>query len=125
MAKEKFERTKPHANIGTIGHVDHGKTTLTAAITTVMAAASGGDKVAFDEIDKAPEEKARGITIATAHVEYETANRHYAHVDCPGHADYVKNMITGAAQMDGAILLSLLLMDQCLKQESIFFLLVR
>ncbi|MBF0275549.1 MAG: elongation factor Tu [Nitrospinae bacterium] len=104
MAKEKFERTKPHANIGTIGHVDHGKTTLTAAITTVMAAASGGQKVAFDEIDKAPEEKARGITIATAHVEYETANRHYAHVDCPGHADYVKNMITGAAQMDGAIL---------------------
>ena len=104
MGKEKFERNKPHANIGTIGHVDHGKTTLTAAITTVMAAASGGEKVAFDEIDKAPEEKARGITIATAHVEYETANRHYAHVDCPGHADYVKNMITGAAQMDGAIL---------------------
>ena len=104
MAKEKFERTKPHANIGTIGHVDHGKTTLTAAITTVLSASGGGEKVAFDEIDKAPEEKARGITIATAHVEYETANRHYAHVDCPGHADYVKNMITGAAQMDGAIL---------------------
>jgi len=104
MAKEKFERTKPHCNIGTIGHVDHGKTTLTAAITKVMAEASGGEVVAFDQIDKAPEEKARGITISTAHVEYETGNRHYAHVDCPGHADYVKNMITGAAQMDGAIL---------------------
>jgi elongation factor Tu len=105
MAKEKFERTKPHINIGTIGHVDHGKTTLTAAITTVLNARLGlGDKVAFDQIDKAPEEKARGTTISSAHVEYETANRHYAHVDCPGHADYVKNMITGAAQMDGAIL---------------------
>jgi elongation factor Tu len=104
MAKEKFERTKPHCNIGTIGHVDHGKTTLTAAITKVLAEASGGESVAFDQIDKAPEEKARGITISTAHVEYETENRHYAHVDCPGHADYVKNMITGAAQMDGAIL---------------------
>ena len=104
MAKEKFERTKPHCNIGTIGHVDHGKTTLTAAITKVLGEASGGEAVAFDEIDKAPEEKERGITISTAHVEYETANRHYAHVDCPGHADYVKNMITGAAQMDGAIL---------------------
>ena len=104
MAKEKFERTKPHCNIGTIGHVDHGKTTLTAAITKVLGEESGGDAVAFDEIDKAPEEKERGITISTAHVEYETANRHYAHVDCPGHADYVKNMITGAAQMDGAIL---------------------
>ena len=105
MAKEKFERVKPHANIGTIGHVDHGKTTLTAAITAVLSSAIGkGEKVAFDEIDKAPEEKARGITIATAHVEYETEKRHYAHVDCPGHADYVKNMITGAAQMDGAIL---------------------
>ena len=104
MAKEKFERTKPHCNIGTIGHVDHGKTTLTAAITKVMAEVGGGSAVAFDMIDKAPEEKARGITISTAHVEYETANRHYAHVDCPGHADYVKNMITGAAQMDGAIL---------------------
>ena len=105
MAKEKFERTKPHVNIGTIGHVDHGKTTLTAAITKVMAeVAGGGDVKAFDEIDNAPEERERGITIATAHVEYETANRHYAHVDCPGHADYVKNMITGAAQMDGAIL---------------------
>ncbi|MHA1546058.1 MAG: GTP-binding protein, partial [Alphaproteobacteria bacterium] len=104
MAREKFERTKPHCNIGTIGHVDHGKTTLTAAITKVLAEASGGDVIAFDEIDKAPEEKARGITISTAHVEYETTSRHYAHVDCPGHADYVKNMITGAAQMDGAIL---------------------
>ena len=104
MAKEKFERNKPHLNVGTIGHVDHGKTTLTAAITKIMAEAYGGNATAFDEIDKAPEEKARGITIATAHVEYETSDRHYAHVDCPGHADYVKNMITGAAQMDGAIL---------------------
>ena len=105
MAKQKFERTKPHINIGTIGHVDHGKTTLTAAITTVLHARYGlGEQVAFDNIDKAPEERERGITISTAHVEYETPNRHYAHVDCPGHADYVKNMITGAAQMDGAIL---------------------
>jgi len=104
MAKEKFERTKPHLNVGTIGHVDHGKTTLTAAIATVLAAKFGGQAKKYDEIDAAPEEKARGITINTAHVEYETANRHYAHVDCPGHADYVKNMITGAAQMDGAIL---------------------
>ncbi|UUX48643.1 elongation factor Tu [Nisaea acidiphila] len=104
MAKEKFERTKPHCNIGTIGHVDHGKTSLTAAITKVLAESGGADFQAYDQIDKAPEEKARGITISTAHVEYETANRHYAHVDCPGHADYVKNMITGAAQMDGAIL---------------------
>ena len=105
MAKEKFERTKPHVNIGTIGHVDHGKTTLTAAITITLATRLGlGEKVAFDEIDKAPEEKERGITISSAHVEYETNKRHYAHVDCPGHADYVKNMITGAAQMDGAIL---------------------
>jgi len=104
MAKEKFERTKPHCNIGTIGHVDHGKTTLTASITKVMAEAGGAEFTAFDEIDKAPEEKARGITISTAHVEYQTDNRHYAHVDCPGHADYVKNMITGAAQMDGAVL---------------------
>ncbi|NRA43379.1 MAG: elongation factor Tu [Oligoflexales bacterium] len=104
MSKEKFERTKPHVNVGTIGHVDHGKTTLTAAITKVMALANGGEAKAFDEIDKAPEEKARGITISTAHVEYESPERHYAHVDCPGHADYVKNMITGAAQMDGAIL---------------------
>ena len=104
MAKEKFERTKPHVNVGTIGHVDHGKTTLTAAITNILAKAGGAEFVPFDEIDKAPEERERGITIATAHVEYETPNRHYAHVDCPGHADYVKNMITGAAQMDGAIL---------------------
>ncbi len=104
MGKAKFERTKPHVNVGTIGHVDHGKTTLTAAITIAQARKFGGDAVAFDQIDKAPEERARGITIATAHVEYETAKRHYAHVDCPGHADYVKNMITGAAQMDGAIL---------------------
>ena len=104
MGKEKFERTKPHVNVGTIGHVDHGKTTLTAAITVTQAKKYGGDAVAFDQIDKAPEERERGITIATAHVEYETDNRHYAHVDCPGHADYVKNMITGAAQMDGAIL---------------------
>jgi elongation factor Tu len=104
MAKVKFERTKPHCNVGTIGHVDHGKTTLTAAITKVLAESGGAVFSAYDQIDKAPEEKARGITISTAHVEYETANRHYAHVDCPGHADYVKNMITGAAQMDGAIL---------------------
>ena len=104
MAKEKFERNKPHCNIGTIGHVDHGKTTLTAAITKVLAEEGGASFTAYDQIDKAPEERARGITISTAHVEYETANRHYAHVDCPGHADYVKNMITGAAQMDGAIL---------------------
>jgi elongation factor Tu len=107
MAKEKFERTKPHVNVGTIGHVDHGKTTLTAAIATVLSKKFGGEAKAYDQIDAAPEEKARGITINTAHVEYETANRHYAHVDCPGHADYVKNMITGAAQMDGAILVVL------------------
>jgi elongation factor Tu len=104
VAKEKFERTKPHVNVGTIGHVDHGKTTLTAALTKVMAERHGGEFKAYDQIDKAPEEKARGITIATSHVEYQSDNRHYAHVDCPGHADYVKNMITGAAQMDGAIL---------------------
>jgi elongation factor Tu len=104
MAKGKFERTKPHVNVGTIGHVDHGKTTLTAAITTILSKKFGGEAKAYDQIDAAPEEKARGITINTAHVEYETANRHYAHVDCPGHADYVKNMITGAAQMDGAVL---------------------
>src|SRR5688500_15571600 len=104
MAKGKFERTKPHVNVGTIGHVDHGKTTLTAAITTVLSKKFGGEAKAYDQIDAAPEEKARGITINTAHVEYETSKRHYAHVDCPGHADYVKNMITGAAQMDGAIL---------------------
>ena len=107
MAKGKFERTKPHVNVGTIGHVDHGKTTLTAAITTVLSKKFGGEAKAYDQIDAAPEEKARGITINTAHVEYETENRHYAHVDCPGHADYVKNMITGAAQMDGAILVVL------------------
>ena len=104
MSKEKFERTKPHVNVGTIGHVDHGKTTLTAALTKICAEARGGDFVAYDMIDNAPEERERGITIATAHVEYESETRHYAHVDCPGHADYVKNMITGAAQMDGAIL---------------------
>src|SRR6059058_1742297 len=105
MAKKKFERTKPHVNVGTIGHIDHGKTTLTAAITKVLAKASASNTyIAFDQIDKAPEERERGITIAIAHVEYETAQRHYAHVDCPGHADYIKNMITGAAQMDGAIL---------------------
>src|SRR6058998_3901807 len=104
MAKAKFERNKPHCNIGTIGHVDHGKTSLTAAITKILAETGGATFTAYDQIDKAPEEKARGITISTTHVEYETANRHYAHVDCPGHADYVKNMITGAAQMDGAIL---------------------
>ena len=104
MSKEKFERTKPHCNIGTIGHVDHGKTTLTAAITKVLADEGKAEFSAFDQIDNAPEERERGITIATSHVEYETENRHYAHVDCPGHADYVKNMITGAAQMDGGIL---------------------
>ena len=104
MSKEKFDRSKPHCNIGTIGHVDHGKTSLTAAITKVLAENGGAEFSAYDQIDKAPEERARGITISTAHVEYETGNRHYAHVDCPGHADYVKNMITGAAQMDGAIL---------------------
>ncbi len=104
MAKVKYERTKPHVNVGTIGHVDHGKTTLTAAITSVLAKAGGAEIRSFDSIDNAPEERERGITIATAHVEYETAKRHYAHVDCPGHADYIKNMITGAAQMDGAIL---------------------
>src|SRR6266403_4416041 len=104
MAKDKFERDKPHVNVGTIGHIDHGKTTLTAAITTVLAEKTGGQARSFDEIVNAPEEKERGITIATSHVEYQTENRHYAHVDCPGHADYVKNMITGAAQMDGAIL---------------------
>src|SRR5512143_337579 len=104
MAKEKFDRSKPHVNVGTIGHVDHGKTTLTAAITKVLAQKGGATFLAYDQIDKAPEERERGITIATAHVEYSTATRHYAHVDCPGHADYVKNMITGAAQMDGGIL---------------------
>ena len=120
MSKEKFDRSKPHVNIGTIGHVDHGKTTLTAAITKVMAEAGGAEFQAYDQIDKAPEERARGITISTAHVEYETANRHYAHVDCPGHADYVKNMITGAAQMDGAILVVRPLMVRCRRPVSTF-----
>ena len=104
MSKEKFERTKPHVNVGTMGHIDHGKTTLTAAITKVLAESSGGEATAFEDIDKAPEERERGITISISHVEYETDNRHYAHVDMPGHADYIKNMITGAAQVDGAIL---------------------
>ena len=120
MAKAKFERTKPHCNVGTIGHVDHGKTTLTAAITRVLAASGGAEFTPFDQIDKAPEEKARGITIATAHVEYSTANRHYAHVDCPGHADYVKNMITGAAQMDGAILVVRRQTVRCRRRASIY-----
>ena len=118
MAKAKFERNKPHCNIGTIGHVDHGKTSLTAAITKVLAEAGGATFTAYDQIDKAPEEKARGITISTAHVEYETPNRHYAHVDCPGHADYVKNMITGAAQMDGAILSCRLPTARCRRPAS-------
>src|SRR5262245_20828871 len=104
MSKQVFERTKPHVNVGTIGHVDHGKTTLTAALTNILSKRYGGEARAYDQIDNAPEEKARGITIATSHVEYQSEKRHYAHVDCPGHADYVKNMITGAAQMDGAIL---------------------
>jgi elongation factor Tu len=125
MAKEKFDRSLDHVNIGTIGHVDHGKTTLTAAITMTLTEKFGGDAKNYADIDNAPEEKARGITINTSHVEYKTDKRHYAHVDCPGHADYVKNMITGAAQMDGAILVVLLLMVQCHKLESTFFLLVR
>ena len=124
MSKEKFERTKPHCNIGTIGHVDHGKTTLTAAITTVWLRRSGEAR-AYDQIDNAPEEKERGITINTTHVEYQTAKRHYAHVDCPGHADYVKNMITGAAQMDGAILSFPPLTARCLRLVSTFCLLAR
>ena len=118
MAKEKFERNKPHVNVGTIGHVDHGKTTLTAALTRVCAEVWGGEMVAFDGIDNAPEERERGITIATSHVEYDSPDRHYAHVDCPGHADYVKNMITGAAQMDGAILVCGALMALCHKRVS-------
>ena len=118
MSKGKFERTKPHVNVGTIGHVDHGKTTLTAALTKIGAEKFGGEYKAYDQIDKAPEERARGITIATAHVEYESANRHYAHVDCPGHADYVKNMITGAAQMDGAILWCRRPMGRCRRPAS-------
>jgi elongation factor Tu len=117
MAKKKFERTKPHVNVGTIGHIDHGKTTLTAAITKVLASAQLAKYTAFDQIDKAPEERERGITIAIAHLEYETEARHYAHVDCPGHADYIKNMITGAAQMDGAILV-VPLMAQCPRPAS-------
>ena len=122
MAKAKFERNKPHVNIGTIGHVDHGKTTLTAAITKVLAMKGDADFVDYANIDKAPEERERGITINTAHVEYETDNRHYAHVDCPGHADYVKNMITGAAQMDGAILVVFpLLTVLCPRPESTSF----
>ena len=119
MSKEKFERTKPHVNVGTIGHVDHGKTTLTAALTKVMAEQHGGEvRRRYDQIDNAPEERERGITIATAHVEYESENRHYAHVDCPGHADYVKNMITGAAQMDGAILVVRRLTARCRRRAS-------
>ena len=125
MAKEKFDRSKPHVNIGTIGHVDHGKTTLTAAISITLAEKLGGDAQNYEDIDSTPEEKARGITINSAHIEYQTEARHYAHVDCPGHADYVKNMITGAAQMDGAILVVLLLTAQCHKLESTSFLLVR
>ena len=120
MSKGKFERTKPHVNVGTIGHVDHGKTTLTAALTKVMAEKFGGEFKAYDQIDKAPEERARGITIATAHVEYQSEARHYAHVDCPGHADYVKNMITGAAQMDGAILVVRRRMARCRRRASTF-----
>ncbi len=120
MSKEKFERTKPHVNVGTIGHVDHGKTTLTAALTKIGAELQGGEFKAYDQIDNAPEERERGITIATAHVEYESENRHYAHVDCPGHADYVKNMITGAAQMDGAILVVRRLTARCRRPVSTF-----
>ena len=125
MAKENFDRSKPHLNIGTIGHVDHGKTTLTAAITKVLADAGLSEAKSFDQIDNAPEEKERGITINTSHVEYMTKNRHYAHVDCPGHADYVKNMITGAAQMDGAILVVAATDGPMLKPESIYYLVVK
>ena len=120
MSREKFERTKPHVNIGTIGHVDHGKTTLTAALTKVMAELHGGRSLALDQIDRTPEERDRGITITTAHVEYQSDTRHYAHVDCPGHADYVKNMITGAAQMDGAIWSFRRPMGRCHRHASIF-----
>ena len=123
MARENFDRSLPHINVGTIGHVDHGKTTLTAALTKVCAETFGGEAVAFEGIDNAPEERERGITIATSHVEYSSDARHYAHVDCPGHADYVKNMITGAAQMDGAILVVSAADGQCHKQENTFFLL--
>ena len=125
MSKEKFERTKPHVNVGTIGHVDHGKTTLTAAICTTLAKVYGGEAKDFASIDNAPEERERGITIATSHVEYDTPTRHYAHVDCPGHADYVKNMITGAAQMDGGIQLLLRQMAQCHKLVSTSYQAVR
>ena len=125
MAKEKYERTKPHVNVGTIGHVDHGKTTLTAAITTVLSKKFGGEAKAYDQIDAAPEEKARGITINTAHVEYETEHRHYAHVDCPGHADYVKNMITGALRWTAQFWLLPLPTVLCLRLVSTSFLLVR
>ena len=125
MAKEKFDRSKPHVNIGTIGHVDHGKTTLTAAITKVLADKGLSEMRSFDSIDSAPEEKERGITINTAHVEYSTANRHYAHVDCPGHADYVKNMVTGAAQMDGAIIVVASTDGPMPQTKNISFLLVR
>lgn len=120
MGKAKFERNKPHVNVGTIGHIDHGKTTLTAAITFKLAQEGGATATAYDQIDKAPEEKERGITISTAHVEYETKNRHYAHVDCPGHADYVKNMITGAAQMDGAILVVSGQTDRCRRRGNTY-----
>ena len=125
MAKSKFERTKTHVNVGTIGHVDHGKTTLTAAITMVLSKKFGGEAKNYADIDSAPEEKARGITINTAHVEYETAKRHYAHVDCPGHADYIKNMITGAAHMDGAILVVSAADGTCRKRANIYFWLVK
>ena len=125
MSKSKFERTKPHVNVGTIGHVDHGKTTLTAAMTHILSKKFGGEAKNYDQIDNAPEEKARGITINTAHVEYQTANRHYAHVDCPGHADYIKNMITGAAQMDGRSWWSVQPTGRCRRRASTFCWLAR